>query len=56
MAKKTKSDYIFVGFNLPTELYSFLEKELKRTYKTKTEYFRDMLLREREKKTNKTTR
>jgi hypothetical protein len=40
----------FIGFNLPSELYKFVQSQLKETYKNQTEYFRDLVISDKKTK------
>lgn len=42
--------FSFIGFNLPNELYKYVQSQLKETYKSQTEYFKDLVLRDRKTK------
>jgi hypothetical protein len=50
MKKLVKSQTVHVGFNLPKELNDFVEEQMKVTFKDKTEYFKDLILKEMQNK------
>lgn len=52
MNKSVKSHIVHVGFNLPKELNDFIEEQMKLTFKDKTEYFKDLILKEMQKKSS----
>jgi len=40
----------YIGFNLPADLYKFVQGQLKETYKSQTEYFKDLVIRDKKAK------
>jgi len=40
----------FIGFNLPSELHKFVQNRMKETYKSQTEYFKDLVIKDKNEK------
>ena len=38
---------VFIGFNLPAELHKFVKGQMKKTYKSQTQYFKDLVLKDK---------
>jgi hypothetical protein len=40
--------FMYVGFNLPSDLYKHVQSQLKQTYKTQTEYFKELVVKDKQ--------